>query len=100
MSAKTASDAEIRIAGKIDELAAQVKSLKESLAKDEAALAGIRASNQGRNLQPTWGRGDKPAWKICDPGEYVSGIQATFANEGHSDSALANLILECRKAAP
>lgn len=98
MSAKTASDAEILIAAKIDDLAAQVRSLKEALAKDEAALARIRTSDGSTALAP-YDRGNNGD-RGCPSGQFVSGIFVGYANPGHNDSAIGNLTLECRTADP
>lgn len=98
MSAKIASDAEITLRARQDELAAQLRSLKEELAKAEAALARIGASAgtaQGKSFSPGNNTGVE-----CPAGQYVSGIIPSYSNPGHGDSALGNLTVECRNAAP
>jgi hypothetical protein len=98
MSAKTASDAEIRLGARLDELAAQVRSLKEELTKAEGVLTRIGASEGNTAIAP-FGRGSNEA-RHCPTGQYVSGIIPGYSNPGHGDSDLGNLTLECRNAVP
>ena len=99
MSAKTATDAELFMGAKIDELAKQVQTLQAKLANNEAALDRIRTSGADE-MGEARARGSDDGLITCPHGQYVAGLKVAFANPGHGDSALANLQLVCRDAAP
>jgi hypothetical protein len=98
MSAKTATDAELSMSAKITVMAAEVKTLKEALAKDEAALTSIRTAN-GTDRR-TGAGGATSVTVECLAGQYASGLEVNPLNPNHSDSAIGSLTLHCRNAIP
>jgi len=98
ISAKTATDAELSMSAKIDVMAAEVKSLKEALAKDEATLTSIRTAD-GTDRRAGAG-GANSVTVDCLAGQYASGLETVPLNPGHSDSSIASVTLRCRSTIP
>jgi len=93
MSAKTATDAELSMGAKIDVMAAEVKALKEALAKDEAALRTANGTNQRSGM-------GNDANVDCPAGQFVAGLETISSVPHHGDSPILNLFLHCRTAIP
>src|SRR5579859_562410 len=92
-SAKMATDAELAMGAKIDVMAAEVKVLKEALARDEAALRAANGTNQRSGIGAA-------ASADCPAGQFVAGLETGPLNPGHSDSPIGSLYLHCRNAIP